>query len=51
MKSKWGLSIKKKKQDGVDIRYFRKYRHFKNILFELGAVDYSRLPIFVLIRL
>jgi hypothetical protein len=24
--------------------------HFENILFELGAVDYSRIPIFVLIR-
>jgi hypothetical protein len=51
MKSKGGVSIKKKKnKDGVDFPYFRKCRHFENILFELGAVDYSRLPIFVLIR-
>jgi hypothetical protein len=38
------------KFDGVDFRYFRKCRHFENILFELGRVDYSRLPIFILIR-
>jgi hypothetical protein len=49
MKLKWGLSIEKNKE-GVDFRYFRKCRHFENILFELGAVDYSWLPIFVLIR-
>jgi hypothetical protein len=49
MKSKWSLSIKKNK-DGVDFRYFRRCRYFKNILFELGAVDYSRLSIFILIR-
>jgi hypothetical protein len=36
--------------DGVDLRYFRKRHHFENILFELGAVDYGRLPIFILIR-
>jgi hypothetical protein len=39
-----------KKKDGVDFRYFRKCRQFESILFELGAVDYSRIPIFVLIR-
>jgi hypothetical protein len=39
----------KKNEDGVDFRYFQKCRHFENILFELGAVDYSRLPIFILI--
>jgi hypothetical protein len=44
MKSKWGLSIKKNK----DFRHFRKCRHFENILFELGTVDDSRLPIFIL---
>jgi hypothetical protein len=49
MESKWGLSILKNK-GGVDFRYFRKFRYFENILFELGAVDYSRLSIFVLIR-
>jgi hypothetical protein len=42
--------FKKKNKDGVDFRYFRKCHHFESILFELGAVDYSRLPIFVLIR-
>jgi hypothetical protein len=36
-----------KNKDGVDFRYFR--HHFKNILFELGAVYYSRLRIFILI--
>jgi hypothetical protein len=30
--------------------YFRQYRHFENILFELGSVDYSQLQIFILIR-
>jgi hypothetical protein len=49
MKSKWGLSISKN-QDGVDFRYFRKCPHFENISFELAAVDYSELPIFILIR-
>jgi hypothetical protein len=34
----------------VKMGYFRKCRHFENSLFELGTVDYSRLPIFVLIR-
>jgi hypothetical protein len=33
-----------KNQNGVDFRYFRKRPHFENILFELGAVDYRRLP-------
>jgi hypothetical protein len=37
-------------EDGVDFRYFRKCRAFENILFELGVVDYSWVPIFVLIR-
>jgi hypothetical protein len=41
----------KKNKDGGDFRYFRKCHHFENILFELGAVDYSRLPIFILIRI
>jgi hypothetical protein len=45
MKSKWGISIKKKNKDEVDFRHFRKCRYFENILFEL-----SRLPIFILIR-
>jgi hypothetical protein len=36
---------KKKNKDGVDLR---KYRYFENILFELGAVDYSCPPIFIL---
>jgi hypothetical protein len=49
MKSKWGLFIKKNK-DGVDFRSFWKCRHFENVLFELGAMDYSRVPIFILIR-
>jgi hypothetical protein len=49
MKSKEGHSIKKNK-DGVHFRHFRKCRHFENILFELGAVYYSWLPIFILIR-
>jgi hypothetical protein len=49
LKSKWGLSIYKN-QAGVDFRYFRKCRHFENILFELGAVDYIWLPTFILIR-
>jgi hypothetical protein len=40
MELKWGLSIEKNKE-GVDFRYFQKCRHFENILFELGAVDYS----------
>jgi hypothetical protein len=44
MKSKWGLSIFKNK-DGVDFRYFRKCYHFENILFELGAVDYTNFRI------
>jgi hypothetical protein len=48
MKSKWGLFIKKNK-DAVDFRYFRKCHHFENISFELGVVDYSQLPIFILI--
>jgi hypothetical protein len=39
-----------KNKYGVDFRYFRKCRHFENVLFEPAAVDYSRLPIFVLIR-
>jgi hypothetical protein len=39
-----------KKKDGVDFRYFRKCHHFENILFELGAADYSRLPIFILLN-
>jgi hypothetical protein len=37
-----------KNKDGVDFRYFWKCRHFENILFELGPVDYSRLSIFIL---
>jgi hypothetical protein len=40
----------KKNKDGVDFRHFRECRHFENISFELGAVDYSRLPIFILLR-
>jgi hypothetical protein len=39
-----------KNKDGVDFRYFRKCRHFENILCELGAVHYSRLPIFIFTR-
>jgi hypothetical protein len=39
-----------KNEDGVDFRYFRKRRYFENILFELRAIDCSRLPIFILIR-
>jgi hypothetical protein len=39
-------NLKKNKND-VD---FRKSRHLENILFELGAVDYSRLIIFIVIR-
>jgi hypothetical protein len=39
-----------KKKYGVDFRYFRKCHHFENILFEFGVADYSRLPIFILIR-
>jgi hypothetical protein len=39
-----------KNKDGVDFRYFWNCRHFENILFELGPVDYSRLSIFILIR-
>jgi hypothetical protein len=39
-----------KQKDGVYFRHFSKCRHFESILFELGAVHYSRLPIFVLIR-
>jgi hypothetical protein len=38
-----------KKKDGVDFRYFRKCQHFENILFELDAVDYSPLRIFILL--
>jgi hypothetical protein len=49
MISKWGLSIEKNK-DGVGFRSFRKRRHFENNLFELGAVDYIQLPIFILIQ-
>jgi hypothetical protein len=45
-----GPFLKEKTKMAVDFRYFRKRRHFENILFELGAVDYSRLPIFILIR-
>jgi hypothetical protein len=44
------IEITPKRLDGVDFRHFRKCRHFENILFELGAVDDTRLPIFVLIR-
>jgi hypothetical protein len=33
----------------IDFRYFRKCHHFENISFELGVVDYSQLPIFILI--
>jgi hypothetical protein len=40
----------KKNKDGVDFRYFWKRRHFENNLFELGAVNDTRLPIFILIR-
>jgi hypothetical protein len=36
MISKWGLSIEKKK--------------IENNLFELGAIDYIQLPIFILIQ-
>jgi hypothetical protein len=45
-----GAFIFKKNKDGVDLRHLRKCRHFENILFELGTVDDSRLPIFILIR-
>jgi hypothetical protein len=37
-----GAFLLKKNKDGVDFRYFRKCRHFENILFELGAIDYGR---------
>jgi hypothetical protein len=39
-----------KNKDGVDFRYFWKCHHFKNVWFELGAIEYSRLPIFILVR-
>jgi hypothetical protein len=38
-----------KTKDGVDFRHFRKCCHFENNLFELGAVDHGRLPIFIII--
>jgi hypothetical protein len=44
------IEITPKRLDGVDFRHFRKCRHFENILFELGAVNDSRLQIFGLIR-
>jgi hypothetical protein len=49
MWSQNGAFLLKKNKDGIDFRYFRKCRHFKNISFELGVVDYSQLPIFILI--